>query len=220
MGAIYNCRSLAYEWLFYAGLPLIAVALNRERRPVWITLSLLACLAIGHYTTSAAIAQMFLGGAIAHFLIRINSVAAILRSWPYAIISLISLGYVLFLCPHAYAPLPLFLLSITFVAIAAGNSFFGVLQSKVSQFLGEISYSIYLIHGIVLYVAINLLIGTLTIEKWNFATYGSFVAIFIAPILILICALTFRFIEHPGVVLGRKIEKRLRTPTSALIDER
>ncbi|WP_023270330.1 acyltransferase family protein [Acinetobacter gyllenbergii] len=44
-----------------------------------------------------------------------------------------------------------------FMAIASGNALFGILNHRNLQFLGEISYSIYLIHGVVLFFFMQLL---------------------------------------------------------------
>ncbi|WP_122973872.1 acyltransferase family protein [Acinetobacter lactucae] len=44
-----------------------------------------------------------------------------------------------------------------FISLACDNNLFGLLNARPLQILGEISYSIYLLHGIVLYFFINLI---------------------------------------------------------------
>ncbi|MED6087983.1 hypothetical protein VZ169_14885, partial [Acinetobacter baumannii] len=44
-----------------------------------------------------------------------------------------------------------------FISLACDNNLFGLLNARPLQILGEISYSIYLLHGIVLYFFIILL---------------------------------------------------------------
>jgi peptidoglycan/LPS O-acetylase OafA/YrhL len=89
----------------------------------------------------------------------------------------------------------------SFFLIANGVDLFGFLKTKPSLLLGEVSYSIYLIHGILLFV-FSSVIGVLN------STMGFFEYAFFMPLVsVLVCVATFftyYFIEKPGVMLGRK----------------
>lgn len=53
------------------------------------------------------------------------------------------------LFPTAYTPEPMLLLACAFALVAAGCSLSGALTSRVSRLLGEPTYSIYLLDGLV-----------------------------------------------------------------------
>lgn len=52
----------------------------------------------------------------------------------------------------AYSLLQMIMVATIFTLLANGYDFFGALSNKGLKILGDISYSIYLIHGIVLYL--------------------------------------------------------------------
>ncbi len=88
------------------------------------------------------------------------------------------------------------LLAPVFIAVAAGNSCFGVLTSRPMRSLGQISYSVYIFHGVLLYVLSTLLnqhmpIASMTPLKYWAAVIG------ISIIVVAFSMLTYCFIERP-----------------------
>jgi len=197
--------SLGYEWLFYVTLPLIALILNGERRLLWLLGSAIASATIFHYTHDIAIDSMFAGGTLAAFLVRKKELVKLLKGPVYSVIAVLALLTVLLLCPTAYALKPLILLSFVFLVVASGNSFFGIFHSRVSIFLGEISYSIYLVHGLVLYVLLNCLVGKDKAATLSFPAYLTFISLAVVPLVVILSTLTFRLIEQPGMRLGKRV---------------
>mgnify|MGYP003342983265 CR=1 FL=1 len=53
-------------------------------------------------------------------------------------------------------PGSLLFLSLAFIAIAAGNDLLGLLSNPLTRKLGEVSYGIYLFHGLVLFAILRL----------------------------------------------------------------
>ena len=92
-------------------------------------------------------------------------------------------------------------LALPFAAMAAGNDLFGLLRSRGLKVLGEISYSLYLTHGLLLYGLFTLLnLGSVE----TLGTVG-FMAL-LPPVLVLACLLSmlsYRWIERPLMHLGR-----------------
>jgi peptidoglycan/LPS O-acetylase OafA/YrhL len=100
--------------------------------------------------------------------------------------------------PSAFEIVPLLLLSVAFTLIACGNNLFGVLVSPVSRTLGEMAYSIYLLHGITLFVAFNFILGVGDSRALSPITHWLVVA-GITPVLVFVCFLTFRYVESPAM---------------------
>ncbi len=94
--------------------------------------------------------------------------------------------------------------------MALGNDLFGLLSRRGLKTLGEISYSIYLLHGIVLYVVFTLCNG--------FAVTGGSVTSYLAflPfILLLVCGIstiTFLVIEKPFILKPKQGIEALAPP--------
>ena len=94
------------------------------------------------------------------------------------------------------------IISLFFVFIAIGNDMFGIFSSKPSRMLGEISYSIYLLHGIVLYVLFTYL-KVVNINNISLNTYMAMMPI-VGSSVILISSVTFLQIEKPSINFGRR----------------
>ena len=99
--------------------------------------------------------------------------------------------------------MPTLLLTIFFVPIALGNSLFGLLKIPEAIVLGESSYGIYLLHGIILYFFAPILfipvigIGSVYIGMC-----------IIGIILVCVACLAHLFIEKPFMELSKKVAQK------------
>ncbi len=95
----------------------------------------------------------------------------------------------------------------------------GAISSRPFQYFGERSYSIYLVHPVVLHVVKG---QVLKLYEWcapAIGAYSFFVCAGVAVSAVLVCAeATFRLIEVPGIRLGRKMlaMKRFQAVKTAL----
>lgn len=205
--------SLLYESVFYLVLLpsfwLVLVIFGR--------LALVGCLV-------AYFAYLFFGAIMIPYLtdIKISCffggifTAYYVREFPktshhqliFSLLALLALGFVLITQKTAYAFLPLLFITIFFTIISSGTTLFGVLLIPSLLWLGEISYSIYLLHGIVLYFVLNKLFSLLV------ATYGLAIpaqevlfvlmAMLCAVIVVCLASASFWFVERYGIALGKK----------------
>ncbi|MEO6567652.1 MAG: acyltransferase [Opitutaceae bacterium] len=107
------------------------------------------------------------------------------------------LGVLLFADP-VYAFRQSVPLLIPFALIALGNDWFGILSSAPSQFLGRISYSLYLVHGLVLHIvflALNRFFPVSTIAP---PVYWLSIAL-LGAVVILTAEHWFRWFEAPFI---------------------
>ena len=157
--------TLRYEWLFYLFLlPVAAIFARLSGRHIWFSiLGYLFCLTIvflahathqSHGSTSlAAMADFFAGMATASiqhkysFNIKRNSYIQSL------VVGLLALSLLYF--QTAFAFFPIIILTLIFFLVSSGCSFFGLLNARSPRRLGEISYGIYILQGIALYLAFN-----------------------------------------------------------------
>ena len=190
--------SLAYEALFYAWLPLLCVTVpNAERvRGALLSVSVVAivCFVLLHLAPVRLLG--FLGGIAAAVLVRSQLVSRLARTPAAGVVAIGCTAAAVGLFPTSYAPVPTGLLAMAFIIIAGGNTLFGVLTAGVSRMLGEISYGIYLLHGIILFVAFYLLIPN---AQSLSGTAHCLVAVLCTPVLVAIAYFLFTCIERPWI---------------------
>jgi peptidoglycan/LPS O-acetylase OafA/YrhL len=103
-----------------------------------------------------------------------------------------------FLFKSSYNIISLFIILCFFLMITNGNTLYGVLTARVSLMLGEMAYSLYLLHGMVLFICFKFILDfnrashLSTIEHWGVISLCSI-------ILVLISFLTYSLIEKPAM---------------------
>ena len=196
--------SLVYEWGFYLLLPGFSRLMHsfRQRvRPFYVLLSVFVYfewLIYRHYV-GPRYYILFLAGMLVAEIVKSPKTAEFLRSPMAALIGIAAAACEFVFCPTAFAVVPPILLAVFFAPVVAGNSYFGLLSRSGSIVLGEISYGIYLLHGILLYVFFNSIM---------FAP-APFVIPLIAPVVVAICMLTHRLIEVPAIAFGRSLSQKV-----------
>lgn len=191
--------SLAFEWLFYCALPVMGL-LFRNRVPLPYVLLSAASVAVAiKYGFSRIHALAFVGGLAAAYASRVPA----WRAWaarPVAGVGALALMAVAVVFFEEARGVPqVLLMSAAFAIVAGGNTLFGALARPVSRVLGEMAYSIYLLHGMVLFTVFTFGVGmgvaaTLTpLQHWALITAC-------APLVVLVSFWSFRLIEHPAML--------------------
>lgn len=201
--------TLPYEWWFYLSLPLLAWAARGKVPAAWLAIGLVdAVLFRAGWQLDRWHALPFAGGAVAAGAVRIDAVRAFAaRRWVGALV-LGCLAATVAWTQTAYSVKALALLSIAFVLVAAGNDVFGVLSSAASRMLGEVTYSLYLLHGLVLAFTLHVVVGLKAAAAWSPLQHWSLIVGLTVP---LVCAsyAGFRWIEVPGRRLAPRIHRWL-----------
>lgn len=191
--------SLKYEWLFYFSLPLLALTVRTTVPWPYLLFSFtfVTALALAMHPSLAHVTS-FASGIITAFLVRSDAFRARAASSAASLLVIACIAVAMFAFKSSYSFFPLALLSVAFALIACGNSLFGLLTNNVSRLLGELTYGIYLLQGIVLFVTFKFVIGFKAaaalspLEHW-------LIIMCCTPILILICFCTFKTIEAPAM---------------------
>jgi peptidoglycan/LPS O-acetylase OafA/YrhL len=206
--------SLAYEWLFYCTLPVIGALFFRIRcglitllfSGIFIVVFLLI-LDVFYTDFGFVRAFPFISGIAAAFLVRSEKIKKLASNrWlTPLVISLLILPFGFF--THFFEPVPFVCASVAFVAIACGNNIFGILTTKASRLLGQISYSMYLLHTILLYAILKFV--PILPKNFQVLTFWSVIAAS-SVVITIICCLSYRFIEKPFIDRTSKITTWLR----------
>jgi peptidoglycan/LPS O-acetylase OafA/YrhL len=211
------------EWAFYAVLPLLAIIARSRRHALFVGSGLGACLltsacaptlTAGLATPMTAGLVMGIAADLLAFFLSGMLVASLRRSsmrerMPAGWLSPIALGclgtiFVAF--DTALGSVQIALMALFFYAVCNGGTLFGLLTTRAARRLGNASYSVYLLQGIVL-------TATFAVPSIKvFALQGVFeywaVGVLSALALASVSATTYLAVEKPGIAFGRRIRHR------------
>lgn len=193
--------TLYWEWAFYFSLPFLSLFMkDGVRLPVVITI-----IAVSYYFIPMAdykagcYAALFAAGFLAKEL---N-----FKTQNQILINILPFGLLLFMfyTGSSALSLPLIPLCFAFFVLCNNkNALYGIFRSKGVTRLGEVSYSIYILHGIAWYVLNTNMKNTSIIDPWYL--FMSSVALIL---IIIICAFTYIKIERPCMTLLDRKKQRI-----------
>jgi peptidoglycan/LPS O-acetylase OafA/YrhL len=188
--------SLPYEWIFYFSLPLLALCVGIV--PSWpmVALGVLAALAY-HFCYLLPIHLLsFGGGMLAAVLVRNPSFRSLAGRRAMVLPMFAAIMALVYFHGSAHGLAPILLLTFVFAVIAGGNTLFGMLSWPASRVMGDMAYSLYILHGIVLFLTFKFVIGFDAASRFGPVTHWA-VVIALTPLLMLSCFSSFRNIEQP-----------------------
>ncbi len=204
--------TLSFEWGFYLLLPVLAVALKSKK-------TLIMALPLAFFALSSPYrgywAIFFFGIVAAHIYARYPKVS--LFSKPASsLIPIVGVITVYFISYKPYSFTQYFVSLGIFLSFVYGADLFGLLKTRVIKFLGTISYSVYLLHGIVLFGVLN------SVDYFYPITSLSpiiFWLLILACGIITICvsSLTYYYIEYPFIKRIKGVKKEI--PAVGMIDQ-
>ena len=200
--------TLGYEWIFYLSLPVAALAARGRRAHLPFALAGLAGSLAWTWRFSQpsafasdpfCVAMFFTGMSCASL-----RAARIVPPLPDAAASALVLALVVAVFaafPVAYATGPVILLGLAFFLVASGCTVFGLLASRAARRLGDVSYGIYLLQGLVLALVLRpLRAASLASPVQHWA-----LVLVCAALLVVLATATHALVERPGIALGKRV---------------
>ena len=193
--------TLRYEWKFYLLIPIFAILYKYKyvKNILAVTvLSYITFKALRNYDSLPHSLLFFPGILAAHLNMQQYKLSTKLQSFA-KILCPTSILLIFILCKTIYTFTAFFLICIFFVTLfylPKKNYIYKFLELSSTIFIGTISYSIYLLHLIILSAAFSLLnqyhlISNLTaINFWIFILFLTYLTVFFSY-------LSFKYIEHP-----------------------
>lgn len=204
--------TLSFEWGFYLILPILAVALRSKK-------TFLMALPLAFFALSSpdrGYWAIFFFGIMAAHIYKAYPRVAFFSKPISSLVPILGIMAVYFISYKPYSITQYFISLVVFLSFVYGADLFGLLKTEVAKFLGTISYSIYLLHGIVLFGVLHSvdyfypIISLSSIEFWSLILFSGFVVIFVS-------AITYRYIEYPFI---KMIKAAKREPSKlAIIDQ-
>lgn len=223
--------SIGVEMLFYAALPVVLAVAKTLARTVALTAAFLGVMILFSLATvSAGLPHAFMVHGVLfnlpYFgagLIAFHLIGTTPRKWggPIAfgaLALLVAIWGVVQVSGQAFAPLPQQLLyqafwSVPFAMLCLGMALDPprLLSNRLTQFLGKISFGLYLGHPHVIFVLNSLGVY----ERIHRLPGGSGVtfplSVFVTSLAVIPLAwLLFWFVESPGIALGRRLALQIR----------
>lgn len=197
--------SLSLEWQFYVLAPALFWALTRGAAAALAAIALAAALSLVPLGGQGFLPRHVSGFAIGiacYFLWRRQP----RMDWPLLLPAGVALAFLVTRDPALVVWSAVFLATLAPASLGAGT-LNAVLQSRPLLTLGRWSYSIYLVHTIVLVPALMLLTagGAAALGRWGF------LALLLALTLggsLAMAALLYRFVEAPCIAFGRRLGSR------------
>ena len=186
--------TLGYEWRFYAVVPFLAwfVATHAWRKLFALAIVTICATLFGQQPGPAVCARCRGIRAVAAPAIRARLDTKSAATVALLILAVAPAG-------ERYSIEGVLPLLPVFVCVACGNTFYGVLKTRPLALLGTVSFSIYMIHMVIVYMLIHAFdrfvfqIGSADdLQRWMLSLGCALVAV--------LCALlTYRYIEHPFI---------------------
>ncbi|MBB3640939.1 acyltransferase family protein [Variovorax atrisoli] len=219
------------EWLFYGALRPMAPLARGDRTPRFVLgLMLLLCLPLLVFaalspgaTPSRPTLALVIGAlawVLASFLLGMLS-AWLVRRGPRlqlpqrtaSLLALACLGGVFAGFGHMVGPVQVLLLWAFFHLVCTGSTLFGLLATRAARRLSTVSYSIYLLQGLVLTVVF----GPGPVREFAMAGAMQYWLTGTACALLLVAAsvASYRLVEQPGIARGRRLRSGPRAALAA-----
>jgi peptidoglycan/LPS O-acetylase OafA/YrhL len=199
--------TLVYEAWFYLSLPFFAGAFL-QKNAVWKKLIALGIVTGLFLLTHLRIgvAATFLGGILAVYWCADDTRVKLAQTTTATLLALSCVAAAFFFLFNPFNAFGVALLTVFFVAIASGNTIFGILRASSSRWLGEVSYSMYLCHGLILWIIVQNILPRFHAFQPSIAWFALW-AIGITPILVLFSSASYLFVEMPLIAVGHRIAK-------------
>jgi peptidoglycan/LPS O-acetylase OafA/YrhL len=203
--------TLAYEWKFYYALPFLALTVGRVSWK-WLVFSAVMLLILGITKALDIYACAFVGGITAASLAKLPWWVRLSSSGWGSALAVGPLLWAVSGFDTAYSPEPLLLLAISFALMASGADLWGLLTANWSRAFGEMTYSVYLLHGPLLFIAFRFVFGFRTVEQLSPIQYWGAVALLV-PVLLGLSAVSFKYFEQRFMRKTTEWTSRLRLLT-------
>jgi peptidoglycan/LPS O-acetylase OafA/YrhL len=210
--------SLPYEWFFYGSLPLLALSVGVRARWPWLLVGLASVAGLLNWHALPVHLCAFVGGVAAAWAVRWPWLCRLATGRGGSAVVVLAIAAMLGCFPLASDYGVVALLGLAFTMVACGNTLFGFLLHPASRLLGETAYSLYLLHGMLLFGLFHFMLAVdapgaaLTpVAHWAWV-------LALSPIVVLVSFASFHGIEAPAMRATSAVTAALRRQLQKSLD--
>lgn len=204
--------TLAVEWVFYLSLPALSL-FRTPRRFLALSIAAVSAWLFTQSTLPGGALGMFTAGMLAAQLHRRTAPVEWLRGPAAAVIGLIGVVALPTLTDRPASPVALLAVFPLFLAVANGNTLFGLLKTRGARHLGAVSYGVYLLHGLVLFTVFHAAATVVPPARWT-APLEWTLTLGAGLVVIPLAAWTRRRIEAPFLAYERRLRPGPPSPVA------
>lgn len=185
--------TLQIEWLFYALIPFMGLFMNGVRATMTLVVTTtLISLILNHNNILSdkylIICLSFSVGFISSVITRLKYTLKITSSIWFAFVSIAFAALSFIAYPNSYSILVACAIGMIFISVSSSNPIFKILTLPSLRLAGKCSYSVYILHGVLLNIS-SFIIGG------NLGYFGYMV--FSSLVLCSVCFMSYVVIEKP-----------------------
>lgn len=200
--------TLSSEWLFYFLLPIIGVAFKQTRNLFWVATSVTLMLVVRHHNLRDLTIGMwpFVPGILVAIIVHYLANSTYFSNRTFGIVSILAIAAAPFLgTKMGYIPAnAMFLL-----ALIHDNPVTSCLKKSPLTDIGETTYSLYILHGLVQYSTLKWIV-TIQIAR-NMPEWVWWLTCAAQVVMVVIISrLSFEYVEKPGIEAGKQCCRLLR----------
>jgi len=197
--------TLHFEWIFYLCITAIPILSFKKKNivvPVIVTLLLLTAVRDSNtfFVQWDNMTWAFIPGLIVGFL-KAKWVKFFKLS--HSVIGAIAIGFVIYSTYADVLILKLLANTLFLVVVLSDNQLTRWLKSTVLRSLGETTYSVYLLHGLVQYATLKWIV-TIPIARSMPEWLWWMTCALQVVVIVIIARLSFEYVEKPGIVAGKR----------------
>ena len=211
--------TLAYEWKFYLLLPVLAwlvrvTHLHLAFSVAGLTLSLLYEVSDGsnHGASYSIIAALFFSGMVCASVQR-TQLPPYLRGSIGSAIAVLCVALAMSCFDDDYSAGAILLIGLAVYLVSVGCTVWGVLTSRYARRLGNISYGVYLLHGII-YTIIYSIAPVRAFAATSPLCFWIMTMVSVGLVTVVALA-AHVLVERPGINLGHRLAMRLVPASNA-----
>lgn len=190
--------TLKYEWLFYLSLPLIAFIMGKKQKSLWLLIGIIAFYFLIMHALSQrrlCLVLAFLLGGLASKLNDYPMLSTFTRTKVASTLLVVGLLLTYLLLPKAFSYMGVIIIGALFILMATGANVFGLLEHPTLKHMRDISYSVYLLHGLVLFCCFYMMMGLKVLRAFSAFEYTVLISL-LSGVVIMLSTFTYRFIEQ------------------------
>lgn len=200
--------TLPIEIIFYFFVPIFSLFFNIKPSYKVILISILGMVYVTYFNIPQFhVLSALIIGIVLGIIQNLNGTVSNFKKIGYFLFSILILTTIYELFFEAKHTFALLISTVIFSLIAYDKTMFGLLKMPLIRRFGQITYSFYLLHGILLFVTFNYFVEIENLKSYSKIDYFKIIALTIFP-LIFISHFSYIYIEVPFIKLTQKLIKK------------